>query len=43
MKKSKIKSKIIIIIMLLFLSTGCTTTLVNKDNKQYKIQKQVNH
>ena len=33
MKKSKIKSKIIIIIMLLFLSTGCTTTLVDKDNK----------
>ena len=33
MKKRKIKSKIIIIVMLLFLATGCTTTLVDKDNK----------
>ena len=33
MKKRKIKSKIIIIIMLLFLVTGCQTTLVNEDNK----------
>ena len=33
MKKRKIKSKIIIVVMLLFLSTGCTTTLVDKDNK----------
>ena len=36
MKKRKIKSKIIIIIMLLFLVTGCTTTLVNKDNEPVK-------
>ena len=33
MKKRKIKSKIIIVVMLLFLATGCTTTLVDKDNK----------
>ena len=33
MKKNKLKSKIIIIVMLLFLMTGCTTTLVDKDKK----------
>ena len=33
MKKLKNKSKIVIILILLFLVTGCTTTLVNEDNK----------
>ena len=33
MKKRKVKSKVIIIIMLLFLVTGCTTTLVDKNKE----------
>ena len=36
MKRKAIKSKIIIIIMLLFLVTGCQTTLVDKDNNPVK-------
>lgn len=36
MKKNKIASKIIIIITLVFLVTGCQTTLVNKDKEPVK-------
>lgn len=36
MKKSKNKLKILLIIGLVFLTTGCTTTLTDKDNKPVK-------
>ena len=36
MKKSKNKLKILLIIMLVFLATGCTTTLTDKNNQPVK-------
>ena len=43
MKRRNTKTKILIIIMLLFLVTGCQTTLVDKDNNAVKILKQDKH